>query len=131
MIDWGIVGERGIRNFGNNVAVLQHPHAVFADHATDFDRVESPLAEHFVNFFFAAFLRHQQHALLRFAQQNFVGAHAGLTLRDAVHLNLNSNVAACAHLTGGASEPRGSHVLNADDRAGLHGFKACLEQQLL
>ena len=39
--------------------------------------------------------------------------------------------AAAAHLAGGAGEPGGAHVLNADDRAGLHRFEARFEQQLL
>ena len=38
--------------------------------------------------------------------------------------------AARAHLAGGAGQPGGAHVLNADDGAGLHGFEAGFEQQL-
>ena len=39
--------------------------------------------------------------------------------------------AAAAHLAGGTGEAGRAHVLNADDRAGLHGFEAGFEQQLL
>ena len=35
------------------------------------------------------------------------------------------------HLAGGAGEPGSAHVLNADDGAGLHGFKAGFEKELL
>ncbi len=97
MINRRIVGERGIGNFGDNSTVLQHPHPVLADYAADLDRVEPPLAEHAIDFFLAAFLCDQQHALLRFAQKNFVSAHAGLALRYAVHLNFDPNVTARAH----------------------------------
>ena len=37
--------------------------------------------------------------------------------------------AARAHFAGGASQPGRAHVLNADDRAGLHGFEAGFQQQ--
>ena len=40
------------------------------------------------------------------------------------------DIAARAHLAGGAGQSGGAHVLNADDRAGLHGFEAGFEQQL-
>ena len=56
-IDRSVVGQRGVRDVGNNSAVLQHAHVWLADYAADFDRIEPPLAEHFENFLFAAFLR--------------------------------------------------------------------------
>src|SRR5947207_5394791 len=54
----GVVGECGVRNIGHNFAVFQYAHSRLANHATDFDSVESPFAEYFVNFLFAALLRH-------------------------------------------------------------------------
>ena len=42
----------------------------------------------------------------------------------------SANAAARAHLAGGAGQPGGAHVLNADDGAGLHGFEAGFEQKL-
>ena len=131
LIHRSIICEGGIRDLGNNLAVLQHPHAVFADNAPDLDRVESPFAENFVNFFLAAFLRDQQHALLRFAQQDFISAHPSFALRDAIHFDFNANIAARAHLASGAGESGGAHVLNANHRTGLHGFEARLKQKLL
>ena len=56
-INRSVIGQRGIRNIGNNFSVLKHAHARLADHTPDFDRVEPPLAEYFDNFLFAAFLR--------------------------------------------------------------------------
>ena len=47
-----------------------------------------------------------------------------------VEIDLDADSAAAAHLAGGAGEPGRAHVLNADDRAGLHGFEAGFEQQL-
>jgi hypothetical protein len=37
------------------------------------------------------------------------------------------NTAASAHLAGRASQSGGAHILNADDRSGLHGFEASLK----
>src|SRR5438445_633137 len=82
-----IVGKRGVWNIGNDLPVLQYAHARLTYHRTDFDGIQPPLAEYFVNFFLAAFLRDQQHALLRFAQQDLVRGHASLALRHAVHFN--------------------------------------------
>ena len=73
---------------------------------------------------------HQQHALLRFAQHHFVGCHAGLALRHARELDFDAQAAARRHLARRAGESRRAHVLNRDDRAGLHRFEARLQQQL-
>ncbi len=78
----------------------------------------------------AAFVGHQQHALLRFGQHDLVRRHAGLALRHVLQIDLDASFRAAAHFAGGASEPGGAHVLNADDRAGLHRFQAGFEQEL-
>src|SRR5260370_787213 len=101
-----------------------------AHYTPDFDAITSPLAEDVENFLFAAFLRDEKHAFLRFAEQDLVGVHAGLTLRNAVHLDLDADATTCAHLASRTSEACGSHVLNANNRARLHGFEAGLEQKL-
>ena len=83
------------------------------------------------DFVLAALVGDEQHALLRFGEHDLVGRHAGFALRDAVELDLDADFAAAAHLAGGAGEAGGAHVLNADDGAGLHGFEAGFEQELL
>ena len=97
----------------------------------DGDGVESPLVEDAEDFVLAAFFGDEEHALLRFAEHDLVGGHAGFALGDEVEFDLDANAAARAHLTGRAGEAGGAHVLYADDCAGLHGFEAGLEQQLL
>ncbi len=131
MVERRIVGQRGVGNFRDHFAVLQHAHRRLIDHAADGDGVESPLLEDAEDFVLAAFLGHQQHALLRLAQHDFVRRHAGLALRHEVELDLQSYAAAPAHLAGGTGQAGRSHVLDADHRAGLHGFQAGFEQQLL
>ena len=75
-------------------------------------------------------MRHQQHALLRLAQHDFVGSHAGLALRNLVEFDFNAGAAARTHFARGAGQPGRAHILNADDCAGLHRFEAGLKQQL-
>ena len=130
LVDRSIIGERGIRNLRDDFAVLQHAQLVVGGDLADFDGVESPLFENAEDFVLAAFLRDQQHALLRLAQHDLVGSHAGFALRHAVEFDLDAHAAAPAHLAGRAGQPGGAHVLNADDRAGLHGFEAGFEQKL-
>ena len=110
--------------------MLEHAHLRIAGDAADFDGIEPPLLEYAEDFLFAALLRHQQHALLRLAQHDFVRRHAGFALRHAIEFDLDAGAAAPAHLAGGAGQAGGAHVLNADDGAGLHGFEAGFEQQL-
>ncbi len=129
MVKRGIIGERGVGDFRDYFAVLQHSHGGLSDHAPDGDGVESPLLEDAEHFVLAASFGHQQHALLRFAQHDFVRRHRGLALGHKIELNFQPHTAPPAHLAGRAGEPRRSHVLNADNRAGLHGFQAGFEQQ--
>ena len=131
VIQRSVVGQRGIGNFSHDFAVLQHPHFRLADYAADGHGVESPLLENAEDFLFAAVLGDQQHALLRLAEHDLVGRHAGFALRHQVELDLQADAAAPAHLAGGTRQASRAHVLNADDRAGLHGFQAGFQQQLL
>src|SRR5581483_9632338 len=130
-IDGGVVGERVGRNFGHNLAVLQDAHLSVVGHPANFDRVQSPLFEDSKDFLSPAFVGHQQHALLGLAEHDFVGRHAGLALGNAVQLDLHPHVAARAHLAGGAGQAPGAHVLDADDRPGLHGLEAGFEKEFL
>ena len=64
-------------------------------------------------------------------EHDLVGRHAGFALRHAVEFDFDAHSAAAAHLAGGAGEAGRAHVLNAHDGAGLHGFEAGFQQQLL
>ena len=108
--------------------MMQHAHLVLWDHAADGNRIQSPLGKNPEDLIFAAVLGHQQHALLRFAQHDLVRGHAGLALGHAVKFDFQTHPAASAHLTGGAGEAGGTHILNADDGARFHGFEACFQQ---
>jgi hypothetical protein len=110
--------------------VFEYAHLRVARDLADFHRVQSPLLEDAKDFFFAAFLRHQQHALLRLAEHDLVRSHAGFALRDAVQFDFDSSAPARAHLAGGAGKPGSTHVLYSNDGARLHGFETSFQQQL-
>ena len=126
-----IVGQPLIGNLGHNFAVLEHAQLVAGCNFADFDRIQSPLLENAEDFVFAAFLRYQQHALLRLAEHDFVGGHASFALRHAVEFDLDAHMTARAHLASRTRKSCRAHILNADNGSGLHGFETSFEQQLL
>ena len=64
MIERGIVGERLVRNVGDQLAVVADPHVRLADDLADDHAIESPFFEDAQHFVLAAFLGDEQHALL-------------------------------------------------------------------
>ena len=77
------------------------------------------------------FFDDEQHPLLRFGQHDLVRRHAGLALRDERHVDLDARAAARSHFGRRTGQTGGAHVLDADERVGLHHLEARLEQQLL
>src|SRR5260221_619694 len=79
----------------------------------------------------AALFGDQEHALLRFAEHDFVRRHTGFTLGNFGEIDFDAGAAARGHFHGGAGEAGSAHVLNRDDCAGLHGFETGFEEQFL
>ena len=128
MVDGPFFGEGMRGNFrGDSAAVVDTGDAAFGDLADD-NRVQPPLFENVEHFALAAFFGDEQHPLLRFAEHDFVRRHAGFTLGNFGKIDLDTGAAARGHFHGGAGESGGSHVLNRDNRAGLHGFETSLKQ---
>ena len=111
--------------------LILHPQHAVAGDLADVRRVKVPLVEDALDLGFAAALDDQQHALLRFRQHDLVRRHAGLALRHQRDVDLDARAAARSHLGRGTGQAGGAHVLNADERVGLHHLEARLEQQLL
>ena len=79
---------------------------------------------------FVALLRDDQHALLRFAQQDLVRRHARSRASALCEIDLDAGAAAAGRFAGRAGQPRRAHVLDAGDRIGREQFEARFEQQL-
>src|ERR1017187_3383130 len=125
-----IVGERLVGNVGDQNAVMAYTEARLRLDGADDYSVEAPLLEDVEDFVLAALGGHQQHPLLAFRKHDLVGGHAGLALRHEVELHVEANAAAGAHFAGGASEASRPHILDANDRAGLHGLETSFKQEL-
>src|SRR5690242_12085352 len=109
--------------------MLQHTHTRLTDHSADCYRVQSPFFEDAKHFALASAFRHEEHALLRLAEHNFIGRHSALALWYVIELDLDANVAASPHLARGAGQTCGSHVLDADYCASLHGLETGFQQK--
>ncbi len=124
-------GERMRGDFrGDSAVVVDAGDATFGDLADD-DGVETPLLENGKHFVLAALFGDQQHALLRFAEHDFVGRHTSFALRDFGEIDFDAGAATRSHFHSGAGEAGGAHVLNRDNCASLHGFEAGLKQKFL
>ena len=110
--------------------MIFHAHQAAVGDLPDDHGVESPFLEDGEHFVFSAIFGDKQHALLRFAEHDFVGRHSRFALRNSREIDFDAGAAARGHFRRGARETRRAHVLNRDNRAGLHGFEAGFEQQL-
>ncbi len=125
------VRQRPIRDLGDDCSALLHAKQSVSRHFSDVHRMQVPLVEDALDLRFAAALHDEQHPLLRLGEHDFVGRHAGLALRDEGDIDFNARPAPRAHLRRGAGEAGRSHVLDPDERVGLHHLEAGLEEQLL
>ena len=110
--------------------MLQYAHLAVERYSPDFDRVQPPFPENPQNLLLPAFLSHQQHAFLGFAEHDLVWRHAGFALWDTVQFDFNADVPARSHLASRAGQTGSAHVLNAHHSSGLHGLEAGFEQKL-
>src|SRR6202011_4340526 len=118
-------------NFCGQLTAVRHAQQSAVGHFADDYSVESPLFEYVEDFALAALFGNQQHALLRFAEHDFVRRHACFTLRNFREIDLNAGAATRTHFRERAGWPPRAHILYRDDRARLHRFQASFEQQLL
>ncbi len=116
----GVVG--GIGGYGNCVGVPTVAGEVMFDAAYNANILENGL-----QLGLAPALRDDQHALLRFGEQNFVRRQIRLAQRHQIEIELDPKATMRRHLARRRGESRRAHVLNGDDRAGLARFEARLD----
>ena len=102
-------------NFRDHAPIVKDAHHPIIRHATDLGAGYIPLLENLPNDFFLAAPGNDQHPLLRFTEENFVGRHARLALRHFRQVDLDAGSAAASRFASRARQARGSHVLNSGD----------------
>ena len=123
--------QRPDRDFAGDLSSApQHQPPGVGDPA-DHREVQLPFLEDVASRGLAAWAQDHQHALLAFAQHDFVGRHATLAHRYPVEIELDAEPALARHLDRGRRQPGRPHVLDRDDRVLLHQFEAGLDQQFL
>jgi hypothetical protein len=95
------------------------PDPVVADLA-HFGHLKIPLLEDLKDFRLFALLQHDQHALLAFGEQDFVGQHAGFAHGHTIQVQMQPGSATPGHFHRGGGEPGRTHVLDANDYVALH-----------
>ena len=97
-------------------------------HRADLHTVQVPFVEHVQHILFAAFVYHDEHALLALAQENLPTVHAFLTGRHFVQMDLHAMLALGAHLAGAARNACRTHVLHTDNGTRGNHFERGLQQ---
>ena len=130
MVDRRLIRQRAVRNLRGELSALLHHERAFRLDLADAHGVEVPFVEDRLDLALTTALDHHEHALLRLGEHDFVGSHAGLALRHMLHVDLDADAAAAAHLGRGTGETRGPHILDADESPGRHHLEAGFEQKL-
>ena len=130
-IDRRIVGERAVRNVGDNRASILHTQAAIGRDLPDPRCVKIPFLENPLDLLLAPALDDEQHPLLRLGQHDLVRRHAALALWNERDVDLDACAAARSHFRRRAGQPGRAHVLDPDQRVGAHHLQAGFEQELL
>ena len=98
--------------------------------AADLRPGQVPLVKNAFDFVLAARLDDDEHALLRFAEHDFVGRHVGARCGTLVQFDLDAGAGARGGLAGRTGQARRAHVLNAGHGVGGQQFQARFANQL-
>ena len=131
VIYWRIISKLAGRQIRHYLAVIFHHHLAGIGHKPNLRPRQIPFIKNAFHLFLAPLGDDDEHALLRFAQQNLVGRHARAALRHLGQINLNARAAARGRFAGGTREARRAHVLNARHCAGRQQFQTGLHTELL
>ena len=119
------------RNVGHDLAVVFHDHAARVGDRSNFRPGQIPLVENPLDLLFAAFVDDEEHAFLRFAEEDFVRRHVRHALRNFGKVDLDAGAGARRRFAGGTGQTGRAHVLNAGHRPRREQFKTGFQHQLL
>ena len=91
------IRERAERDVANDLAVPTEREIAAIGGLSDDGGVQAPLFEDTLRFRFAAGLQHHEHALLAFAQHEFVRRHALLARRNSIEIKQDARFALRRH----------------------------------
>ena len=126
-VDRRLVGQRTVRDLGDELTAVPDPQQAVARDLADVHGVEIPFREDPLDLGLTALLDHEQHPLLRLRQHDLVRRHPRLALRHARDIDLDASASARSHLGRRAGQAGRTHVLDADERVGLHHLEARFE----
>ena len=119
------------RNADDVLPAPAGPKQAVVRHVADLRGLQVPLGEHLGDRGLAALPGHDQHAFLRFGQQQFVCGHPVFAGRHAVQVEEDAGVSAVGHFDRGTRQSGRAHVLDADDQILLHQFQTGFDQEVL
>ena len=131
LVDRRVIGQGIGGHFRRHLAVLEHAHHVLGQDPAHHGRLQAPATEAGHQGLLPALGHHEQHALLRFREQELVGRHALLPGRHQIEIELHPHTALGGHLRATAGEAGGTHILGRHHIAALESLQAGLDQPLL
>ncbi len=124
MVNRCFVGEGGGGNFRHNGSILPNAHHAVVSDASDIGVGKIPFFKNFAHTILLALVNDDEHALLGFAEENFIRRHAIFALGDEAEINVNTVAAPTGRFAGRAGEAGGPHVLNARNSAACKQLQA-------
>ena len=128
-VERGFVGELARGDFDGDIVTFANAHHAVIIHDADVGVGEVPFFKDGADFVFLAFFDDDEHAFLRFGEQDFVGGHAGFAFWHEVDIDFNASAATAGGFAGRAGEACGAHVLDACDAAAGEEFEAGFEEE--
>src|SRR5204863_9962998 len=125
------VGQFRSRHVNDDISVVLDDHSAGIGDEADLSPGQIPFIENLLNLLFAPAMNDDQHALLRFAEHDFVGGHVRRALGNFVQFDLDAGAGASGSFASGAGQTGGAHVLDSGDSAGGKQFEASFEHELL
>ena len=102
LINRRLVGEGRSGNFRDNLSSCADAHDPVVGNSPDVRVGQVPFFENLADAVFLSLVHDDEHPLLRFAEQDFVGCHAVLALGDKIEIDIDTAAAAAGRFAGRA-----------------------------
>ena len=117
-------------DLGYRITLIDDPQlAVIADFSDD-RGIQIPLMEDRHYLVYIRWFDDQKHPFLRLGEHDLIRRHSMFALRNLVDLHGDPDSGFASHFRAGASQPRCTHILDADHEILADHLEGCLEQEL-